>query len=534
MNIKLREYQERALARSRGEFKEGNLRQLIVAPPGAGKGTLLAYMAISAAQKGNPVLISVHKRDLIIGPNSLAERFQKQFGFTDFGFYLSGVKQKERPIMMGTVQTMIRRKTRKFPMVIVDEAHRLKMDSYMSLMERFEKSILLGFTATPFRSDKKGFNDIFDTLIQVTTYNRLVKEKALVPTKVIAPKISPNLDGVHTRAGDYVQEELFKKFDEERIYNGVVDKWIEYANGKKTIVFNTNSKIHSRKTCDHFRARGIQAEVIDSDTSNEERLRLLHDFDNGKFEVLCNIGLFTEGISIDDVDCIVFNVATKSKTKWVQAAARGSRPVWNKDYSDWAKGPMGECLKTHCLILDFGGNCKRHGYVDDYDAIPFTLDPTPPKMREAPTKECPKCDFMVHSSVMVCPECGHIFESKQKKIYSDEAAWEEVARMETMVEQLRSKPYDKLIEGLSREPAPHMLRIIGKVRGFKPAWAAHMAYNLGYTARDPKKGFHVIGQILNLLKDHEIANGLEGVYDLVEKHVDEQASENLRSSFWDQ
>lgn len=512
--IELRDYQLHCNDLIRKEFSEKKKRLLVVAPPGAGKGTIIGYQASTAAKRGLRVLIFMHKRELVI---QQAKRIANQFGYHKIGFYLSGVKCREMPIMIGTVQTMTKRKISDFDLIILDEGHRIKTNQHQLIYDKFKDKYFIAFTATPFRGDKKGFSKEFDSIVQFITYNELVQKKALVPTVVNSPKISPDLDGVHIKLGEFVDKELFDKFNEERIYRGVVEKWIELANGKKTIIFNVNDKSHSKKTAEWFQKYGIDARAIDSDTPMKEREELLDQFAKNKYPVLCNIGLFTEGISIDDTECIVFNVATKVLTKWVQAAARGSRPVFNEDMSDWAKGPDGKYIKPHCLIIDFGGNAKRFGYVDDYDIIPFTLDGTPPVKKEAALKDCPVCDRSVYVQTRVCPDCGHVFEikNKDKRIYADEVEWEIVDRVLTLVERFQKMSATRIEKA---KPPAHILRAIAKARNYRPAWAAHMAYRLGYTDINPAVEPR-FGEIYAYLQLQEKNAGVENIMQVLEEKM---------------
>lgn len=509
--IELRDYQLKCNELIREEFRKGNKRVLVVAPPGAGKGTIIAFQAATAARAKKRVLIFMHKRELALQQGA---RIIKQFGYNKIGYYLSGTKQREMPIMIGTVQTMTKRKISDFDLILIDEGHRIKTNQHQDIYSQFkDNAYCLAFTATPFRGDKKGFRDDFDAIVQFTTYNKLVQEKALVPTKIIAPKIAPELDGVHIRAGEFVDKEMFDEYNKERIYRGVVEKWLEYANGKKTIVFNVNNKDHSKLTAEWFQKYGVDARFIDCDTPAKERERLLKQFERSEYPVLCNIGLFTEGISIDDTECIVFNVGTKVLTKWVQAAARGSRPVF--DGSDWAKGPDGEYLKPHCLILDFGGNGDRFGYVDDYDLIPFTLDGTPKSNQEAPTKKCPVCDLLVYVQTRVCPDCGHVFEfnSKEKRIFSDETEWHVLDRAKTMLDRFLKMRYEKM---LAAKPPMHLLRMIALSKGFQPSWAAYTAYKLGHIEVDPARDAVTIAQILGTIKKREEEMGVSKLFEEIE------------------
>jgi len=467
--VQLRPRQTSGLAQVKKAFNEGKHKVLYVEPPGAGKGTVIAYLMSQFFKAGMTAVFIIHKKDLV---EQQAERISEQFG-CEVGYYSSGVKQVDRPLMVGTVQTMINRELPKFDLVLIDEGHRVNTNQHQEVLGRVFKKYLIAFTATPFRGDKKGFDKDFDILIQASRYWEQVKDRNLVHTRVIAPQVSPSSDGLHIRATsmgkDFDDQEQFQRYNEERIYRGVVEKWLEYASDLKTIVFTVNSQEHLKKTCDWFISYGIDARYIDAKTPAKERKAILSAFKNNEFPVLCNIAIFSEGLSIDDVQCIVANFMTQIPTKWIQAMTRGSRPVWNEDYSDWKK-VKGEYLKTECLILDFGGNCMRLGRVDDYDIEDFSLIPKPKGNMPMPTKQCPECDLVIRASQMTC-ECGHIFPVKEKdRQYADEVEWREVTLEDTaqrMFMEYSDMPYGKLIKKL----IPANALIIAKCKDYKPEWA---------------------------------------------------------------
>ena len=445
---------------------------------------MISSMAVKAAKAGFTAVFIIHKKDLV---KQQAKRTAKQFGYDDIGFYSSGKKQEEKQIMFGTVQTMVNRDLRKFDLVIIDESHRIATKQHQKVVDAVFSRWKIGFTATPFRGDKKGFDGDFDILIQFYRYQQAVIDRYLVPTRVIAPKISPSSDGIHlkpTEGGkDFDNGEQFHRYDEERIYRGVVEKWLELAGDLKTIVFTVNSKEHLRKTCEWFRAYGIDARYIDSDTPDKEREATLEAFERSEFPVLCNIAIFSEGISIDDVQCIVANFMTVLLTKWVQSMTRGSRPVWNEDYSDWLK-VNGRYYKEECLILDFGGNCQRLGYVDDYDTDGFHLIPPPKRKMPMPTKVCPECDLVIRATLMKC-ECGHIFPVKEKeKSYLDEVEMQVVDRAKALVMSYQKKK-DRSYAEIARSLTPSNALIIRKCCGYKPSWPIHALIEKANKAQFP-------------------------------------------------
>lgn len=524
--ISLRDYQHKAIDLTRNAFRNTERRVMLVGPPGAGKGTIIGKMAVDAARKGMKVLIFMHKRELVL---QQARRIVDQFGFKQVGFYLSGVDQRRQPIMVGTVQTMNRRVIRgDFDLVILDECHRIKTKQHQNIVEQFHNKYFIGFTATPFRGDKKGFADDFDTLIQFTTYNELVKQKALVPTKIIAPDVGIDLEGIKLRRSsdgkDYADDELFQKYNHDRVYKSIVETWIQHARDRKTIFFSVNSKEHAKTLAEYFRKYKISCHSIDSDCSKEERTKLFNGFANNEYQVLVNIGLFTEGISIDDVDCIGFAVATQVATKWVQAATRGSRPVWNEDYSDW-KMKDGVYQKEDCLILDYGMNNERFGYVDDYDVVPFTLAGTPPKFGEVAMRECPQCHTMNYVQTRVCKECGYQFpvtEKEKNEAYADEVKWKQVDRLQTFWKKFQEIPYSKLMSSI--EVNPHLIRLAAKAKGYKPQWAVHMAYKLGFIEENPLNNPVGMAKGFAFLKKCEEAKGIT-LLDELEKLMEENDSQ---------
>jgi DNA repair protein RadD len=73
--------------------------------------------------------------------------------------------------------------------------------------------------------------------------------------------------------------------------------------------------------------------------------------------------------------------------------------------------------KANCLVLDFGGNILRHGPVDAL-AIKDRLSGT----GEAPAKECPQCQAVIHASYSICPECGYAFPPPKREQHDHEAS----------------------------------------------------------------------------------------------------------------
>jgi superfamily II DNA or RNA helicase len=272
---------------------------------------------------------------------------------------------------------------------------------------------------------------------------------------------------------------------------------------------------HCHTLARYFNEAGVDARAITSKTSREERTKMLEEFEKNKYPVLINIGLFTEGLSIDDTETIAFAVATRSPTKYFQAATRGSRPVFNS---------AGENIKDHCLILDFGGNTERHGFVDDYDIVPFTLEGTPPRSKEAHMKVCPKCEEVVFVQTKKCPGCGYKFPVKVKideKLYVDEVEFREIQRAKSLYKKIVELDYGKIEQALIQNPRPEIIRAIGMIKGYNQFWAVHAAYRMGYLGWMGRKPVSLKDKhrAIKWLKEQEKEKGYDGVVEQLKSRL---------------
>lgn len=475
MNIKLRPRQEIAIEKARQAIRDGKRNIMLIGPPGVGKASMIAAMSASAVSKGGMAVGWVHKRDLVF---EITDRVKNQFG-VEAGIILSGQPvQKDKKVQVISVLSGIRRDLSwmKPTFLFSDEAHRRLTDSQDTIHEKFPGVPLVSFTATAFRTSKKrNFSEVYDEFIQISTYRQEMEDRFLVPTRVIAPKGMASMEGVKLKRSfgemDYDTEEMADRFAQERIYAAILSEWTKYTGRKfSTMIFNVNQR-HNREVCDFFKAHGIRAEYVDDKTPDDVRDNILKKFKAGPFVddpimVLCNIGIFTEGVSCEHTKCIILNYKTKSKSKYVQSAARGSRPVWNSDYSDWLKVD-GKYYKEHITIIDCGANWATHGFLEDYDQYGMEMDGEH-EAGEAPVKNCPECDTVVYASLMMCTCCGYVFPLKDKKDgkpIGDEVEWGEVNGDQPIV-----KIVTKLKARQAERVPTEQLRIVALIKGYDKRW----------------------------------------------------------------
>ena len=195
-------------------------------------------------------------------------------------------------------------------LVIVDEAHHAPADTYRRVLAKYPDAIVIGLSATPCRKDGRGLGNLFEVLIECPQIAELIDGKYLVPTIIYAPT-TPDLRGVRTQAGDYVESQLAERMDKAELIGDIVTHWHRHAERRRTVVFATNVA-HSIHLRDEFVKSGVKAEHLDGSTPTEDRDAILRRLANGDTEVICNCAILCEGWDSPEVSCLVLGRPTKS------------------------------------------------------------------------------------------------------------------------------------------------------------------------------------------------------------------------------
>ena len=287
------------------------------------------HRAAIAAQKGFRVLIVADRRELI---QQAWSRLWQASGIHG-GIIMSGhLPSYMLPVQIASVQTLNRRS---FPpdmdIVIIDEARGSVADSYKPIFEFYKDSYFLGVDATPIRSNGQGFDHLYDHMVCGPTIKDLEAMGSLVPGK---PKINPLdprlLDKIKLTAGDYNEKELSEMMSNQQMTADLVASKLKFAKGLKTIVFAVSIK-HSKLIIEQYRAAGISAAHVDGEMPMAERDAIFKAFKNGKYEVLCNVGIACYGYDEPTIQCVQLARPTKSLALYLQQIGRGTRPLPGKD-----------------------------------------------------------------------------------------------------------------------------------------------------------------------------------------------------------
>ena len=299
------------------------------------------------------VLILAHRIELI---DQISYNIGMKYNLAHGLIISKSREQKMYSVQVGSVPTLTRRLSRwtdkDFDIIIIDEAHHVKAESYKRILQEFPRAKVLGVTATPYRMNHASFHPEFDDLITSQPVSAFIKQGYLCDYNYysIKPtsKIQMDIDSINRFAmdGDYLDEAMLDVMDKDEIRAGIVDSYIRYAKGKKGIVYTIN-KSHNIHVCNQYIANGFNAVAIDADTPAEERESLVKDFKKGKIDIICNVNIFSEGFDCPDMEFIQLARPTKSLSMYLQQVGRGLRPAEGKE---------------KLIILDNVGLYNRFGF----------------------------------------------------------------------------------------------------------------------------------------------------------------------------
>ena len=351
--MELRPYQQEAKDSIFEEWDKGVNKTLLVLPTGCGKTIVFAKVAEECVRRGSQVLILAHRGELldqaadkiktVTGLNCATEKAEE----TCLGSWFN--------ITVGSVQTMMREKrlgqfpADYFKTIIIDEAHHCVSDSYQRVLQHFPDAKVLGVTATPDRGDMRNLGEFFESLAYEYTLPKAIKSGYLSPIKALTLPLKIDMSGVGVQAGDFKVGDIGTALDP--YLHSIADEMAKYCKDRKTVVFLPLVKT-SQKFRDILCSKGFQAAEVNGES--QDRAEILADFDAGKYNVLCNSMLLTEGWDCPSVDCIMVLRPTKVRSLYSQMVGRGTRLCPGKD---------------HLLLLDFLWMTERHELCHPADLI---------------------------------------------------------------------------------------------------------------------------------------------------------------------
>ncbi|MGM9671464.1 MAG: DEAD/DEAH box helicase [Oscillospiraceae bacterium] len=342
--MELRPYQQAAKAAVLDEWDRGVDKTLLVLPTGTGKTIVFSAVTEEAVRRGGRVLILAHRGELL---EQAADKLEKSTGLR------SSLEKAESSclgswyrVAVGSVQSLQRpsRLDRFAPdyfnTIIIDEAHHCLSDGYQRVLEHFSAAKVLGVTATPDRGDMRSLGQYFETLAYEYTLVQAIRDGYLSPIKALTVPLRLDLSSVGVQNGDFKVGDLGTALDP--YLDAIADEMLKNCADRKTVVFLPLVKT-SQKFRDILNAKGFRAAEVNGES--DDRAEVLRDFEAGRYNVLCNSMLLTEGWDCPSVDCVIVLRPTKIRSLYSQMVGRGTRLYPGKD---------------HLLLLDFLWHTERH------------------------------------------------------------------------------------------------------------------------------------------------------------------------------
>jgi DNA repair protein RadD len=407
--LELRPYQRAAIDGLYNYWsdKKGD-NPIIVAPTGSGKSLIIAHLIKDAmSYPGTRVLILTHVKELL---EQNASELVALYPEADVGFYSASLKKKvlRKPITFAGIQSIHKKAYQMVPapdLVIVDEAHLIpknygtRYNKFLSDLRICNRGVkVVGLTATPYRLDSgwlhEGDNAIFDGIAYDIPVADLMEQGFLAPVISKSGVKTIDLSNVGKRGGEYIESELAKAASDPELVTETVAEIVRYGAERKAWLVFACGVNHAELLRAEFETHGIAADVVTGSDGMSARADKIERFRRGGSKCLINVNVLTTGFNVPHVDLVAIVRATESTGLYIQIVGRGTRIAPGKD---------------NCLVLDYGDNVMRHGFIDQIK----------PKIKgrtedgEAPVKKCPECLTVNHAAVRVCIECGHQFPPPQ-------------------------------------------------------------------------------------------------------------------------
>lgn len=456
MGYELRNYQKELITKIRKSLASGHHHIIIQSPPRTGKTVVMAEIARRTTDKGNRVCFIIHRKEVL---DQAKATFKEQ-----------GVDPNL--LEAGMVQSLTRHvDTMRSPEVIlIDEAHHALAKSYTRILEAFPQAYVLLFTATPVRTGRNQLDQIADDIIVGRSIKKLTSLGFLAPFKYYGAK-NKDVDDKKLRrssTGDYVTASIEDAVS-HKIYSHTVDEYLDKAGGKQAVVY-TYSVEAANHLADEFNDRGITAEAVDATTPALVRDDAVKKFRDQKLKILVNVNLFTEGIDLPNVDCVIMVRPTMSLALYMQFSMRCLNPRPGKT----------------AVIIDQVGNWERFGLPNtdrDWKALA--------KSKASPAKslkrdgvqviQCPDCFGVVEKSEVednTCPLCGY-YPLVRKRDYEEQKAQLVEIKASDQVKRIKKIISDQVMLNVSTKRVDQLqsrqeFQAYAKLHGYKPGWVWYM------------------------------------------------------------
>jgi DNA repair protein RadD len=339
----LRDYQKEASDIAIKHLREYQQPFIIQAATGAGKSLIIADIA---QRIGGAVLILQPSKELL--EQNYAKL--KSYGVEDVSIYSASKNTKEiGRFTYATIGSIYKRpdEFKHFKYVIIDECHLVNPKKIDSMYVKFLNDIgcrnVCGLTATPYRLEQKFFKEggqtfytsclkmvnriypyFFKKIAFTIETDELIERGYLSPIRYITDDVELENLRVNNTGADYTTESLESFWSDEKLQKlAKVARHVDKSH-KRNLIFCSSIRQAERakQLMDKF---DIDSAVVTSKTPAKDREMLVQAFREGKLHHLINVGVFTTGFDVPELDCIILARPTMSLSLYYQMVGRGVR-----------------------------------------------------------------------------------------------------------------------------------------------------------------------------------------------------------------
>ena len=326
--IELRDYQQEATENLQKMREDGKTIALLYHATGVGK-TITAATDAKAVDGRTLFLVNALKL-----ASQAKDTFAKVSPEATLGEYTGSQKDVSQTVIFATVQSISKDLEKfsptDFDYLIVDECHHAAANTYQKIFTYFHPKFILGLTATPERSDGEDMLELFQNVAHKMDLKTAVERGVLVPIRCIRVKTNIDLTDVRINGIKYNSQDLESKLFIPERNQLIVDTYLKYVNGKKTVIFCA-SVDHAAEIAKLLRDNGVKAEAVSGRDRVEIRDKILKDYETGSTNVLCACDLLNEGWDSPHTTVLFMARPTMSKTIYMQQLGRGTRRCPGKD-----------------------------------------------------------------------------------------------------------------------------------------------------------------------------------------------------------
>lgn len=410
--MQLRPYQQEAVTELFQFCLGFEQRGLVVLPTASGKTAIFAELVrlLLKRRADYQVLLLGHTQEIV---QQNEDKLLAIWPEAPVGVLCAGLGRREIAQVISASRDSIVSQLDELPifdLVIIDEAHLITPEEngrYQFILKHLKstnpKLKILGFTATPFRSrkgylhDKNGLN-LFDKVIYHKRIDELTQATYLCPLRALAvsPDAVADTSRVRYNANDFVETDLHRVTNVERLAEVIVADWQRKTSGLLSTVFYAASLTQARMFQQTLADLGYEFPIIAGNTPQLKRIEWLEQFEACELMGLINFGTLTTGWDSPRMQCLVTARPTLSPGLFLQVIGRGLRT---------------SPLKTETLLLDYGENLRRFGPIE---RVRPESEDQKRFLNKEKIKVCPVCDTLLSIYATECHHCTESFELPER------------------------------------------------------------------------------------------------------------------------